>query len=68
VRNLPALLAVDPVHPVALGPLPEFHCRRRRLFEPCLVFTVGKPSLLPRLSSSRCTLRLGENREANRAP
>jgi hypothetical protein len=68
VSVAPVPFIVDPVHPVALGPSPEFHRRRRRPFEPCLVFTVGKPFLLPRLSSSRRALRLGENREANRAP
>jgi hypothetical protein len=36
-------------------------------FGPCIVFIVGEPSLLPRLSLSRHALHLGENREANRA-
>jgi hypothetical protein len=68
VSVAPVPFVVDPAHPVALGPSPEFHRHRRHPFEPCLVFTIRKPFLLPRLSSSRRTLRLGENREANRAP
>jgi hypothetical protein len=54
-----------PVHPVALEPSPEFFGRATA---PSRRSAALQPFLLPRLSSSRCTLRLGDNRKANRAP